>query len=134
VTGIERSRRIGRISDEGVHGVRHLMTQYWELIHRHFGLVLAVDRLVGDQTGGRDHVSGHAISDEEDDILGLANLREIAHHPMSHIGLVAIIVQRGLILAGLVESYAAVSFGGDVDKRGFLCVLGEKIYRTSAVA
>jgi hypothetical protein len=53
---------------------------------------------------------------------------------MSHTGLVAIIAQRGLMLAGLVESCAAVSFRSDVDKRGFLCVLGEKIYRTSAVA
>lgn len=73
------------------------------------------------------HVGGHAVTNEEDDILGLALLGNVADNPVGG-GLAAIVVVKGdLVLAGLVEGNAAVGLGGDVDDGGGLGILGVEV-------
>jgi hypothetical protein len=128
VSSVEGRSGVGRISDEAVNGVGHLMSEDRELVHGHGGLVLSVDALVSDQACGRDHVGGHTIANEEDDVLGLALLSQIANKPGS-LGLAAIVVvERGNVLSGLVEGNATVGLGGDVDQSGLLRITSEKVF------
>lgn len=78
------------------------------------------------QTGGRDHVGGHAISNVEKDVLGLANLRHVLDIPVCSLGS-AIVVKYGLVLARLEESNATVGLGHDIDERRRLGILGKQV-------
>jgi hypothetical protein len=127
VSGVEGSSGVGRISDEAVDGVGHLVTQYWKIIHCHGCLVLSVDALVCDQAGRRDHVCGHTITNEEDDVLGLALLSQVANDPVG-CGSAAIVVgEGGSVLARLVKSNTAVCLGRNIDASKLLCVTSEQI-------
>ena len=109
----------------------HLVTEHGELVHGHCGLVLSVDALVTDQACGRDHVGGHTISNEEDDVLGLALFSKVANKPSS-LGLAAVVViEGGSVLAGLVESNTAVCLSCDIDEAGILCIASEEVYNLS---
>jgi hypothetical protein len=57
------------------------MAKYWKFVHLHLGLILAVDALVSDQPSGSDHICGHPISDEEQNILSSARGRYISYKP-----------------------------------------------------
>lgn len=127
VSSVESCSGVGRIGDEAVNRVGHLMTKNREFVHCHGGLVLSIDALVSDQACGRDHVGGHAITDEEDDVLGLALLSQIANEPGSF-GLAAIVVvESGNVFTRLVECNTTVCLGGYVDQSGLLRILREKI-------
>lgn len=128
VSSVERSSGVGRISDEAVNGVGHLVTEHGELVHGHGGLVLSIDALVSDQAGGRDHVGGHTVTNEQNDVLGLALLSQIANKPSSN-GLGAVVVvESGSILARLVESNTAVGLGSYIDHRWLLGITGKVIF------
>lgn len=86
-----------------------------ELVHGHCGLVFSVDALVSYQAGSRDHICGHAIAYEEDDVLGLAFLSQIADEP-GRLRLGSIVVGEGChVLARLVKRNAAIGLGCDID-------------------
>lgn len=73
------------------------------------------------------HVGGHAVTDEEDDVLSLALSVQRTDNPLGSGGLAAVVVQLDLVLARLVEGKLAVDLGGDVDSRGLLGVLGVEV-------
>lgn len=125
VSGVEGSSRVGRIGNEAVNGVCHLMTEDGEFVHGHGGLVLSVDALVSDQAGGRDHVRGHTITNEQNDVLGLALLSQVTDEP-SCLSLAAVVVVEGCsVLARLVERNATVGLGGDIDEGWLLRITSE---------
>lgn len=79
------------------------------------------------RAGAAYHVGGHAIANEENDVLGLALLGNVADNPLG-VGLGAVVVVEGDgVLAGLVEGDAAVGLGGDVDDGGGFGVLGVQV-------
>lgn len=59
------------------------MTQHWHLVHLHKSLITTIDALMCDQSGSSDHVLGHAITNEQDDILGRADGLYRADVPLS---------------------------------------------------
>lgn len=69
----------------------HLVAQHREFIHLHLRLILAVDGTVSNHTGSSDHVGSHAITDEHDDVLCLADLFEILDNPGGS-GLLAVVI------------------------------------------
>lgn len=78
-----------------------------------------------------DHVGGHTVTDEEDDVLGLANLLEVTNSPVSD-GLGAIVVGQGSSVSSRVlEEQAAVCLGCDIDERGSTSISGEKVWKVS---
>jgi hypothetical protein len=81
---------------------------------------------VCDQTSGRDHVGGHAVSNVEQNVLGLTDLRQILDIPVCSLG-GAVVAKHGLVLARLEKSHTTVGLGGDIDERRCLGVLGEQI-------
>lgn len=128
VSSVECSSGVCRISDEAVNGVGHLVTEHGELVHGQSGLVLSVDALVSDQACSCDHVGGHTVTNEQDDVLGLALLSQVADQPGSD-GLGAIVVSESCsVLARLVERNTAVSLRSDIDDRRLLCILGKVVY------
>jgi hypothetical protein len=133
VSSVEGRSRVGRISDEAVNRVGHLVTEDGELVHGHSGLVLSVDGLVSDQACGRDHVGGHTIANEEDDILGLAFLDQVANKPSSLSLAAIVVVERSGVLPGLIDGNTTVRFRGDIHKRRLLCVPGEEVWHQISV-
>ncbi len=128
MTSVERSSRVGRIGDEAVERVGHLVANDRELIHGHQRLVFAVDLLVGDQSSGSDHVCRHSVTNEEDNVLGLPLLSQVANDPSSLGFATIVVVESGSVLAGLVESDAAISFGRNVDQGGLLRIAGKEVF------
>lgn len=51
------------------------------LVHHHLSLVAAIDAFVGNETSSSDHIRGHTIANEQDDILGFTDLLEVANQP-----------------------------------------------------
>jgi hypothetical protein len=128
MSSVESRSRVGRIGDEAVNGVRHLVAENREFVHGHGGLVLSVDALVSDQACGRDHVGGHTIANEENDVLGLALLGQVANEPGSLSLAAIVVVECSGVLSGLVKGNTAVRFRSDVYKRRRLCVPGKKVW------
>lgn len=80
---------------------KNALSQIVHLIHLHQGLIFTIDRLVSDETSGRDHglrhtyenplvVSSrfntersHTVSNEQDDILGYTLPNRFANGPSS---------------------------------------------------
>lgn len=73
------------------------------------------------------HVSGHAITDEEDDVLGLSLGLKLANGPLGGGLLAVIVVQRNGVCAGLVERDLAVNLGRNVDNARLVRVLSKEI-------
>jgi len=86
-----------------------------ELIHLHLRLILSVDALVRDQTCSSDHVSSHAIADEENDILGLLLSRKRAHDPVRNRFCSIVVGESSYILSWLVQRDTSVGFGSHAD-------------------
>jgi len=81
---------------------------------------------VGNQAGSSDHVGSHAITNEQEHVLGAANLGEVADQPVCS-GVGAIVAQDRLILARLVQSDTSVRLRGNIDDRGLEGIAGEQI-------
>jgi hypothetical protein len=81
---------------------------------------------VCDQTGGRDHVGGHTISNVEQDVLGLTDLRQILDIPVCGLG-GTVVAKHCLVLARLEKSHATVGLGGDIDEGRGLGVFGKQV-------
>lgn len=131
VTSVESSGGVGRVGDETVNGVGHLVAENGELVHGHGSLVLSVDALMTDQACGRNHVGGHTISDKEDDVLSFALLGQVTNEPFSLCLAAVVIVERSSVLAGLVKSNTTVGFGGDIDETSIFGVASEKVCNVS---
>jgi hypothetical protein len=105
------------------------VTENGELVHGHCSLILSVDTLVSDQACGCNHVCGHAVANEENNVLRLALLSEVLDEPLCF-GLASIvIIQRSNILARLVKSNTTVGLCGNVDESCLLRVTCEEIFR-----
>lgn len=50
MASVQRGGGVGRVGDERVNGMGHLVTEHRELIHSKSGLVLSVDGLVANET------------------------------------------------------------------------------------
>lgn len=116
-----------------------------EFVKRHFGLILAVDALVCDQTSSSDHVRGHTITNEseimstetqwyadewsslQNDVLGLAGSLEVTNLPGSNSGVTAIVRQGGCVDTRRRQINASVSLCRYVYNRGGTGILGKKI-------
>lgn len=105
----------------------HLVTEDRELVHGHLAQVLAVNALVADQACGRDHAGGHTITNEENHVLSLLLLGEVADNPVGNSLGAIVVAQSGGILARLVERNAAVGLGCDIDNGWCLRVLSEVV-------
>jgi hypothetical protein len=81
---------------------------------------------VCNQTGSRDHVGSHAVSDVEENVLSLADFRQIFDIPVCCLRC-TIVAESGLVLARLEEGYTTVGLGSDVDERRSLSILGEEV-------
>jgi hypothetical protein len=81
---------------------------------------------VGDQACSSDHVGSHAISDEKEDVLGLADFRQILDIPVCSLRC-TVVAKDSFILARLEERYAAVGFGNDVDQGRSVGILSEQV-------
>ena len=144
MTSVQSRSRVGRVGDVAVNRVGHLVTEDGELVQLHQSLVLSVNALVSQETSGSDlscklafaspalhkqtyHVGGHAITNEEDDVLGLSLRLERANSPLGSGLLAVVVVQSNGVLAGLVEGDLAVDLGGNVDNTGLVLVLGKKV-------
>ena len=125
VASVQSSCGVGRVGDERIHGVGHLVAQDRELVHLQLGLVLSIDALVCNQTSSSDHVGGHSVTDEEDDVLSATLLGNITDEPVGNGLLLAVVGQDSLILAWLVERKVSVGLGGNVDKGGLFSILSE---------
>lgn len=126
VASIERSSGVGRVGDEGIDRMGHLMSKHGELVHGHGRLVFAIDRLVADQSSRSDHVRRHAVSNEEQNVLGLADLLDIPDMPVRDCA-GAIVVESRHVVAGLIESNASPRLRSHVHDRGRISVLSEQI-------
>lgn len=148
VARVESRSRVGRIGDVAVNGVRHLVAQNREFVKLQTSLVFSVDALVSKETGSGDlhqhqwlalgdqivhnsiatyHVGGHAVTNEEDDVLGPLLGVEVADNPLGG-GLLAIVVVQGDgVSARLVEGNLTVRLGGDVDNGGLVGVLSKEV-------
>lgn len=73
------------------------------------------------------HVGGHAITNEEDDVLGLSLRLKLANSPLGSGLLAVVVVQGNGVRAGLVEGNLAVDLGGNVDNAGLVLVFGKQI-------
>ena len=93
----------------------HLMAQDGKFIHLHSGLVLPVDGLVANQKGSCDHVGGHAITDEEDNVFGFSLLCEVSYKPFGLGAAPVVIIERSSVLTRLIEGEAAKGFGSHVN-------------------
>jgi hypothetical protein len=82
---------------------------------------------VGNQTGSRDHVRSHAVSDVEENVLSPADFRQILDIPVCCL-CCTVVAKSGLVLARLEESYTTVGFGSDINERRSLGVLGEEVF------
>lgn len=125
VASVQSSGGVGRVGDERVHGVGHLVAEYREFVHLQLGLVLSIDALVCNQTSSSDHVGGHSVADEEDDVLSATLLGNVADKPVRNGLLLAVVGQDSLILAWFVERKVSVGLGGNVDKGGIFSILSE---------
>lgn len=114
VASVQSRRRVGRVGDEGVDRVGHLVAQDRELVHLHLRLVLSIDRLVTDQASSCDHVGGHTITNKHDDVLGFALLCKVADKPGSLGRAAIVVVERRRIFSRLVQGQPAVGLCADV--------------------
>lgn len=77
-----------------------------------------------------DHVCGHTITNEEDDVLRAADLGHVTNEP-SRLGLSTVVVcQSSDVLARLVQSHLAVSLRSDIDEGGPFGIPGEEVCST----
>jgi len=66
-------------------------------------------------------------TNEEYDILGLLLVCKRSHKPCCRRCLSGIIAQGDGVSAGLIQGHPAIDFGGDVNNRGYLCILSKEV-------
>ncbi len=103
----------------------HLVAENWKLIHHHFGLISAIDALVGYQASSGYHVCRHTVTDEEKNILRLPYGGKIADEPFGDRLRPIIIVECRRVFTGLIKGNSPVSLRCDLDKRRFAGILGK---------
>jgi hypothetical protein len=81
---------------------------------------------VCNQTGSRDHIGSHTVSDVEENVFSLADFRQILNIPVCGL-CCTIVAKNSLVLARLEEGYTTVGFGSDIDERRSLSILGEEV-------
>ena len=96
--------------------VCHLRTVAGSLVHLELGLVFAVDSLVGEETGSRDHRSGHTITNEDDQILGLFAFGQGQNFPNGFRLATVVVAQHNVILSRVVQLDVSVRLRQDVDR------------------
>lgn len=128
MTSVERSSRVSGVGDEAIDRVGHLVANDREFVHGHERLVFAVDLLMAYQTSSCDHVCGHPVTNEENDVLGLALLSQVANEPSSFRLASIVIVEGSSVLARFVKSDAAVGFSRNVDEGGPQSVACEEVF------
>jgi hypothetical protein len=72
---------------------------------------------MSDETSSGDHVGGHSIANEKDDVLGPSLLGKVPDKPVGRGCLVSIVGQGSLVLSRLIECNSSVGLGGHIDKR-----------------
>ena len=107
--------------------MRHLVSQNRKLVHCHFRQVPAIDTFMGDQTCCGYHVCGHAITNEKDNVLGLANFTQVSNEPISRCLVPIVVCQGGNVFTRLVQCDSAVGFAGDFHQTRFLGVSGKEV-------
>lgn len=125
---VECCRGVGAIGNIRIQGMRHLMAKYWEFVHLHLGLILAIDALMSDQSSGSDHVCGHSISDEKQNILSSAGSRYISNKPRSDGLCTAVVGQCRSVCSWLVQSHMSVRLSGHIDNRRFLGISSKQVW------
>lgn len=147
---IQSCGRIGRVCNETVDRVGHLVAKYREFVHLERCLVLAINDLVSNQTTCLfqhqlklletqtkdthcDHVCCHAISNEENDILCLTLLWHIPHSPGRLGGLAIVVRKHRGILAWLSEIQPAVGLGCYLHQRWCASILCKEIFKPCEV-
>jgi hypothetical protein len=78
---------------------------------------------VSDDTSGGLYRDGHAVADDEQNVLRLVFLglgRRYNHNLVSHGGLAIVIAERSSVLSRLAKGYLTVCLGGDIVESQFL--------------
>lgn len=104
------------------------MAQNGHLIHLQPRLIFPVHTLVRDQACGRDHVGGHAVPDEENDVLRLLHLGQGPDHPIGHGRRSIVVGQRDGVFPRTVQRHPSIDFRRDIDHGWFSGRLGEQIF------
>lgn len=91
------------------------MAEDGELVHVHALRVLAAGVGLGDQAGSGDHGGGHTVTNEQDDVLGLA-LSDSIDGPDSLSLLAVVVLEHDLVGTGLLDLDVAPGGGCDMDR------------------
>lgn len=75
----------------------------------------------------RDHVGRHTVTNEQEDVLGSADLVKISDEPVGDSGRAVVVGEGSLVLARVTKRNSSVCLGGDIDKRWLLGISGKKI-------
>lgn len=97
-----------------------------ELVKCHRALVSAIDSLVCKQTSSCHHVGSHTITNEHENVLGLADLLNVSDQPFCDC-LGAIVAEGCCVLARLVQCYSSPGLGSYIDLGWGIGVFGEQI-------
>lgn len=87
---------------------------------------------MSEEACSRDHGRGHTVTDEHDDVLGEALLRDGEDGPLGDGFVAAVVLQHNAPLARLVESDVAVGLGLDVHERRRVGVLGKEVLQANS--
>jgi hypothetical protein len=82
---------------------------------------------MGDQTCCGYHVCAHAITNEQDNVLGLANFIQVSDEPLSRCLISIVVCQGGDVFTRLVQSDFAVGFAGDFHQTRFVGISGKEV-------
>jgi hypothetical protein len=62
----------------------------------------------------RDHICGHSVSNEQNDVLSLAGLLKVTDFPgRNRLGPI-VVIQSGGVQTRVLQVYSAIGFGGDI--------------------
>lgn len=128
VTRVESGCRVGRVGDEGVNRMGHLVAKNREGVQSHFGLEFAVDSLVCEMASCRDHIRGHAISNEQDNVLSLSLFFQVPDFPGSNSLRAIVIRQSRRVETWLLQVHPSVGFARHLYQRGCLGVFCEEVF------
>jgi hypothetical protein len=89
---------------------------------------------VDDERGGGLHRDGHAVADEEQNVLRFMLLRLggwLTHSPVSNNGLAIVVPERGSVPFRLLNDFLTVCLGGDIYESQFLYMIPSTYVRLS---
>jgi len=73
------------------------------------------------------HICSHAVTNEEENVLGSADLCKIADMPIRDSGRAIVVSKSGLVVTRVTESDSSVSLRRDINERWLAGISGEKI-------